>query len=116
MNRTAGGRGENARGENPRGEGRSLQGKGPLRPGQMTRVGGRHTPVQAADGPQGDERPVKMPRRPGKLVVNRPKEDRGARGKFPGKSVGKGKREVFGGGKGGKNIYGKSVRKKGRSS
>jgi 23S rRNA pseudouridine2605 synthase len=54
----------------------------------------------------------KMPRRPGKLVPNRPQEERGARGKYPGKSTGKGSRETFGGGSGGRTIFGKRVKKR----
>ncbi|WP_254507694.1 pseudouridine synthase [Anatilimnocola floriformis] len=56
------------------------------------------------------------PRRPGKLVPNRPQEDRGARGKYPGKSFGKGKKFEGGGGggRGAKTIFGKRIKKKGR--
>ena len=54
-----------------------------------------------------------MPKRPGKLVADRPQEDRGARGKYPGKSFGKGKK-FEGGGRGPKTIFGKRVKKKGR--
>jgi 23S rRNA pseudouridine2605 synthase len=64
----------------------------------------------AAEGEQ--EIPKKTPRRPGKLVPNRPQEDRGARGKYPGKSTGKGSRETFGGGSGGRTIFGKRVKKR----
>lgn len=65
--------------------------------------------------PRGEERTSKtpLPRRPGKLVADRPQEDRGARGKYPGKSFGKGKK-FAGGGRGAKTIFGKRVKKKGR--
>lgn len=65
--------------------------------------------------PRGEERTSKapMPKRPGKLVADRPQEDRGARGKYPGKSFGKGKK-FEGGGRGAKTIFGKRVKKKGR--
>jgi 23S rRNA pseudouridine2605 synthase len=66
--------------------------------------------------PRGEERASKptMPKRPGKLVAARPQEDRGARGKYPGKSFGKGKK-FEGGSRGPKTIFGKRVKKKGRS-
>lgn len=63
---------------------------------------------------RGEERADKpLPKRPGKLVPNRPQEDRGARGKYPGKSFGKGKK-FEGGGRGPKTIFGKRVKKKNR--
>ncbi|QDU27384.1 Ribosomal large subunit pseudouridine synthase B [Anatilimnocola aggregata] len=113
---------EAARVEGARGEGRPNKGRGTGRPGQqMTRVAGRHVAINPeaprGDAIRSDERPAKMPRRPGKLVAARPQENRGARGKYPGKITGKGKREdIGGGGGGGKNIFGKRVRKKGKSS
>ena len=95
------------------------------KPGQNYRRGQRHRKPEDFDAPRGergargDQRGNKTssegpkPRRPGKLVADRPQEDRGARGKYPGKSFGKGKK-FAGGGKGPKTIFGKRVKKKNR--
>jgi pseudouridine synthase len=100
------------------------------RVGQSTRRGQRHRTAEEAqtqrpgrpDRPGQGGRPVKgarddkdaaapLPRRPGKLVPARPQEERGARGKYPGKSFGKGKKHE-GGSRGPKNIFGKRIGKK----
>jgi 23S rRNA pseudouridine2605 synthase len=97
------------------------------KPGQNFRRGQRHRQQEDFGAPRGersDQRRSKtsaektpQPKRPGKLVADRPQEDRGARGKYPGKSFGKGKK-YEGGGRGAKTIFGKRVKKKdrGRSS
>lgn len=96
-------------GRNPRPEG----GRNP-RPAVPTGRNPRRekAPLHEARGEERTERP--LPKRPGKLVPSRPQEDRGARGKFPGKSFGKGKKYEGGGGRGAKTIFGKRVKKKNR--
>lgn len=92
--------------------------------GQNFRRGQRHRKSEDFNAPQEgrnaqrrgktDEAKAPLPKRPGKLVAARPQEDRGARGKYPGKSFGKGKKFEGGGGRGAKTIFGKRVKKKGR--
>lgn len=92
--------------------------------GQNFRRGQRHRKSEDFNAPQEgrnaqrrgktDEAKAPLPKRPGKLVADRPQEDRGARGKYPGKSFGKGKKYGGGGGRGAKTIFGKRVKKKNR--
>lgn len=94
--------------------------------GQSFRRGQRHRKQEDFGPPRGErndqrrsqegETKAPLPKRPGKLVAARPQEDRGARGKYPGKSFGKGKK-YEGGSRGPKTIFGKRVKKnRGRPS
>jgi hypothetical protein len=91
-------------GRNPRAEQRGVE----QRPGQQ------RSGEQRGGERSGEDRAKPLPKRPGKLVAARPQEDRGARGKYPGKSFGKGKKYEGGGGRGAKTIFGKRVKKKNR--
>jgi 23S rRNA pseudouridine2605 synthase len=85
----------------------------PARPAKGYNPRREKPPEGAVPRGQEPKSKVSMPKRPGKLIVDRPQEDRGARGKYPGKSFGKGKK-FEGGSRGPKTIFGKRVKKKGR--